>query len=35
MRATWVIEVRDGKVGYWQTYTDQAQALRHVGLEGT
>jgi ketosteroid isomerase-like protein len=35
IRATWVIEVRDGKLAYWQTYTDHAQALRHVGLEGT
>ena len=35
MRATWVVEMRDGKVTYWQTYTDHAQALRHVGLEGT
>ena len=32
--ATWVVEVRDGKIAYWQTYTDNAQARRDVGLEG-
>jgi ketosteroid isomerase-like protein len=31
--ASWVIEVRDGKIAYWQTYTDHAQARRDVGLE--
>ena len=31
--ATWVIEVRDGKITYWQTYTDRDQALRDIGLE--
>jgi len=31
--ATWVIEVRDGKIAYWQTYTDDAQARRDIGLE--
>jgi len=31
--AMWVIEVRDGKVAYWQTYTDHGQALAAVGLE--
>src|ERR1700752_2927550 len=31
--ATWVIEVRDGKITYWRTYTDRDQALRDVGLE--
>jgi ketosteroid isomerase-like protein len=31
--ATWVIEVRDGKMAYWQTYTDHSQALRDIGLE--
>jgi ketosteroid isomerase-like protein len=30
--ATWVIEVRDGKIVYWQTYTDHGQALRDVGM---
>jgi ketosteroid isomerase-like protein len=32
--ATWVIEVRDGKIAYWQTYTDHAQARRDIELEG-
>ena len=31
--ATWVIEVRDGKIIYWRTYTDRHQALRDIGLE--
>jgi ketosteroid isomerase-like protein len=31
--ATWVVEVHDGKIAYWQTYTDQSQARRDVGLE--
>ena len=31
--ATWVVEVRDGKIVYWQTYTDQAQAWRDIGLD--
>jgi ketosteroid isomerase-like protein len=30
--ATWVMEVRDGKIAYWQTYTDHSAALRDVGL---
>jgi ketosteroid isomerase-like protein len=32
--ASWVVEVRDGKVAYWQTYTDHAQARREIGLDG-
>jgi ketosteroid isomerase-like protein len=32
IQATWVVEVRDGKIAYWQTYTDHAQARRDVGL---
>jgi ketosteroid isomerase-like protein len=32
--ASWVIEVRDAKIVYWQTYTDHAQARRDAGLEG-
>ena len=32
--ASWVVEVRDGKVAYWQTYTDHDQARREVGLDG-
>ena len=31
--ATWVVEVRDGKITYWRTYTDRHQALRDIGLE--
>jgi ketosteroid isomerase-like protein len=31
--ASWIVEVRDGKVAYWQTYTDHAQARRDAGLE--
>ena len=31
--ATWVVEVRDGKITYWQTYTDRDQARRDIGLE--
>ena len=31
--ASWVVEVRDGKLAYWQAYTDLAQARRDVGLE--
>jgi len=30
--ASWVIEVRDGKIAYWQTYTDHEQARRDVGI---
>ena len=31
--ASWVVEVRDGKISYWQTYTDHAQARRDAGLD--
>ena len=31
--ATWVIEVRDGLIAYWQTYTDAEEARRDVGLD--
>ena len=31
--ATWVVEVRDGKITYWRTYTDRDQAHRDIGLE--
>ena len=31
--ASWVIEVRDGKIAYWQTYTDHAEARRDAGLD--
>jgi ketosteroid isomerase-like protein len=30
--ATWVIDVRDGKIARFQTYTDRAEALEAVGL---
>ncbi len=30
--ASWVVDVRDGKIAFWQTYTDHAQARRDVGL---
>ena len=30
--ASWVIEVRDGQIFYWQTYTDPDQARREIGL---
>lgn len=32
MPATWVIEVRDGKIARWQTFTDRAEARASVGL---
>jgi ketosteroid isomerase-like protein len=31
--AAWVIEVREGQIAYWQTYTDLGQARRDVGLD--
>lgn len=31
--ATWVMEVRDGKIIYWHTYTDEEQARSDVGLQ--
>jgi ketosteroid isomerase-like protein len=33
MPAAWVVEVRDGKIAYWQTYTDDAQARDDIGLK--
>jgi ketosteroid isomerase-like protein len=33
MPATWIIELRDGKIIYWRTYTDHAEALRHLERE--
>jgi ketosteroid isomerase-like protein len=33
IKASWVVEVRDGKIAYWQTYTDHAQARRDIGLD--
>ena len=31
--ASWIIDVRDGKIAFWRTYTEQAQARRDIGLE--
>lgn len=31
--ATWIIDVRDGKIAYWRTYTELAQARRDIGLD--
>ena len=33
MAASWIIDVRDGKIAYWRTYTEPAQARRDIGLE--
>jgi ketosteroid isomerase-like protein len=30
--ATWVVEVRDGRIAAWQTYTDRDEAHAAVGL---
>lgn len=32
--ASWIVEVRDAKIVYWQTYTDHAEARREIGLAG-
>jgi ketosteroid isomerase-like protein len=32
--ATWIVDVRDGKLVAWRTYTDRSEALRELGLEG-
>lgn len=31
--ATWVVEVRDGKIAGWQTFTDRADAHRAAGID--
>jgi ketosteroid isomerase-like protein len=31
--ASWIIDVIDGKIAYWRTYTEQDQARRDIGLE--
>ncbi len=31
--ASWVVDVRGGKIVRWQTYTDRQEALRDVGLK--
>ena len=28
MQATWVVDIRDGKIARWQTYTDRDEALQ-------
>ena len=30
MPAAWIIEVRDGQIAYWRTYTDAARAERDI-----
>ena len=30
--ATWVVDVRDGKIAFWRTFTDRDEAHRFVGL---
>ena len=32
MPATWVVEIRDGKIAYWQTFTDRDEAHEFAGL---
>jgi ketosteroid isomerase-like protein len=31
--ATWIVDVREGKIARWQTYTDRGEALDALGLE--
>lgn len=31
MPATWVVEVREGKIAGWKTFTDRSEALEAVG----
>jgi ketosteroid isomerase-like protein len=33
VNATWVVEVRDGKIAYWQTFTDRDEAHAFAGLQ--
>ena len=30
--ATWIVDVRDGKIVRWQTYTDRDEALQALGI---
>ena len=30
--ATWIVDVRDGKIVRWQTYTDREEALQALGM---
>ena len=34
VRASWVVDVREGKIVRWQTYTERDEALAAVGLPG-
>jgi ketosteroid isomerase-like protein len=31
--ATWLVGLRDGKIAYWQTYTEQDRARQAAGLD--
>jgi len=31
--ATWVVDVRDGKIVFWRTFTDRDEAHRFIGLQ--
>jgi ketosteroid isomerase-like protein len=31
--ATWVVEVRDGKIVFWRTFTERDEAHRFIGLQ--
>ncbi|MGH2979414.1 MAG: nuclear transport factor 2 family protein [Solirubrobacterales bacterium] len=31
MPATWIVEMRQGRIVSWRTYTDRAQAVREIG----
>ncbi len=32
--AAWIMEVRDGKIAFWRTYTDPAEAARDLEADG-
>jgi len=32
MPATWVVDLRDGKIARWQTFTDRTEAFAAIGL---
>ena len=32
MPATWVVDIREGKIARWQTFTDRGEAFAAVGL---
>jgi len=31
--ASWVVDVRDGKIAWWQTYTDRERAIKDAGVD--